>query len=283
MAVPATLADLTFRTASELGVVLEGSATSASATLLIDTIMLTQSADYWNGGAWWVLNGSQTGQMGRVGDYTVGTITATGLSGTVASGDDFAVAKRRYPYYLLVQKVNEAYRELGQIPAENTALTTVAGQREYAIPAIVKYDVREIWIQTDNTDSDSNDWMRLPQAYQLLSTLYIPDGLPEDYTIKLVYIGEPARLDLATDAISSFIHPNRIVYKACAKILMWHRRRVGARKAQLINQDVNYFLDLDNRAKYEFPHQGIKQRSNKIVTWSSVSTADDAVPAPASA
>ena len=50
-----TLANLTYRTARELDIVYEGTATGGSDTTLIDTNQLDQANDYWNDGTVWIL------------------------------------------------------------------------------------------------------------------------------------------------------------------------------------------------------------------------------------
>jgi hypothetical protein len=63
------LFDLTYRVASEIGILQEGEATGGSTTTLVDTVNLTQAEDYWNNGTVWFPYGAT--QATPQGEYAV--------------------------------------------------------------------------------------------------------------------------------------------------------------------------------------------------------------------
>src|SRR3990167_5677525 len=123
-----TLFDCTLELARVLGVLTEGVATGGSTSTLIDTVERTEADDYWNGGTAWILydagglGAAPQGEYAVVSDFanTGGVITLRTAITQVAAGDRYAVAKKRYPLHLLVQKVNEAIAFIGPIEVADT-------------------------------------------------------------------------------------------------------------------------------------------------------------------
>lgn len=275
MAIPNTLADLTYAVAVELKTVREGVITTgASQTIFSDTLR-TEGPDYWNGGPFWLLYQSPgtapTGEWSVVTDFANGQATITpGTTVNMAVGARYAMGRRRYPQDILIQAVNEAYRDLGMIPASDEAtLVTAEDTTQYTLPADAVVDLREVWLETDTDLPASHGWVKLDKGYwrQELGTLYIPQ-LPTDdaYAVKVVYVGQAPTLVDYDDTLSPYIHPKRIVYKAAANCLLWRAERVSSTSiANAINQRVNFLLDMDQKAKYEHPIIA-PPKANKILS-----------------
>jgi len=199
-------------------------------------------------------------QFGDVLDYATGQFTLqAALTATPSVGALYAVGRRKYPRDVLTQFVNAAYRDLGQIPNTDTTLYALTDNTQYTIPAGVSKDLREVWVQTLTADSTIKGWYEIPRGMwrQELNILYMPQlNTPDDttYTLKLVYVDEPSELTIFSSAISEYVHPKRIIYKAAANCLMWRSENLHSAQAlNALNQKVNYFLDLDQKAKYDHP------------------------------
>jgi len=261
MATPKTLSELTYRVATELKSVRQGTVTTGtSASSFTDTVRI-ESADYWNSGPCWCIDTTDDlapiGQWGIISDFASGGVftLASALTASWTAGDTYAVGRRRFPLDIIVQQTNAAYQELGKVPSSDTSLATTQNTTQYTIPNVAIEDLREVWLQTSDTYPSEKGWVKIPRGEwrQELSTLYMPQ-YSEDYTIKLVYIAEPTLMSAYSDAISAYVHPNRIVYKAAANCLMWRSDKINSTNVQnAINQRVNYLLDLDQKAKYDFP------------------------------
>lgn len=284
MAVPKTLAELTYMVASELKSVRQGFVTTGTSSSSFTDTGRLESADYWNSGPVWCINTTDSlapiGQWSTISDFAAGGVFTllTALTATWTAGDTYAVGRRRFPLDIIIQQTNAAYRELGKVPEIDATLVTAQDTTEYTIPDAAIEDLREVWLQTDDTEPKVKGWVKIPRGEwrQELDTLYVPQ-YSEDYNIKLVYVAEPPLLADYDDAISPYVHPNRIIYKAAANCLMWRSDKINSTSVQnAINQRVNYLLDLDQRAKYEFPIV-VPKRDNKLFMVSFTGDRDDSM------
>jgi len=281
-----TLGEATYRVARALGIVTEGVATGGSTSTLIDTRVLTQAVDYWNGGTVWVLRDSAEGgaapegEFARVTAFSGGTDTATlgpvsagsgtALTASIASGDRYAIGKRRYPIHQIIQKVNEELVNMGSVAVtDTTTLDTTAAQTEYTLPLAAGKDLREVWIQGKVGDTNDNRWVLARNWYIQRTSAGTQDVLvvPAQYVtsrdIKLVYADEHPMLDDASDAISDMVHMDRLVYGATTKLLMWRKQKVGSGDPTL-NEQLAYYIAKDQEAKQKYPIR-VPRRTPKLM------------------
>ena len=223
------LFDLTYELASELGILVESTATGGSTTTLDDSVILTETDDHWNKGTVWILAdsaGSTTlpvGQYAVISDFdngnnrcTIGTVT-----NGVASGDTYAIAHRIYTLGDLISAVNRAIRDVGPIPTtDTTTIDTAAAQTEYDLPIAANTDLREVWLERNISDADDNQWYKVRNWYIQRTAVGTADTLvfgeqpayPRD--VKLVYMSPHVRLVDYDDKLSETIRYERVVYKA---------------------------------------------------------------------
>ena len=256
-----TLASLAYMVASELKTIREGTTTTASISAPVDTLR-SEAANYWRYGPFWVLyaNGGSapTGEYQNIASFQGGTITlAASLSATIPSGARYAVGRRRFPLDVIIQNINSAYQELGTIPlVDITSLATTANTTEYTIPQAARNQLLQVWLQTEDTYTNVHGYIQIPhgQWRQEMDTLYLPQLSSDSDIIKLVYADQPSMLVAYGDELSPYVHPSRVVFKAAANVLMWRAERINdTSTSNAINQRVNYFLDLDQKAKYNHP------------------------------
>lgn len=216
-------------------------ATGGSTTTVIDTKLAEDLAegnedDVYNGGTVIVIedaggaNAAPEGEFSRITDYVASTYTATfspALTVAVASGDRVMVAPPDFPLYDVIEVVNDALRNLGEIPLINTSLTTAANQTEYTIPIALKgKELLSVEIQGTTSDSDDNqfwelsNWKVIPATPGTSETLVIPQ-LSSGYTIRLKYLGMHPRVDVYDAAISEYLSPELVHASAMAHVLQW--------------------------------------------------------------
>jgi hypothetical protein len=263
-----TLFDATYRVATALGITTESVATDGSATTLLDSVALTQADNYWVGGTIWILRDSLEGGASPEGKY--GKITAFAASDdkatfatmtdAVTAGDRYAIGKKRYPLDQLIRFVNDGLTDMGVIEVTDiTSLDTAANKTEYTLPDAVSYDLREVWIQGKLNDANDFQWEKIsPGRWSLQATaigtgtLLILPQLPSGRDLKLVYVGEHARLDDYNDEISESVHISRVVNAATLRALIWRRQKVGMGDPTL-NEQIAYFSGLALKDELRYP------------------------------
>ena len=225
-----TLAELVYKTAREMDVVVEGTATGGGTTSIIDTNDRTEDDDAWiNGTAVVIYDAGGAGaapqwQYSVISDFTSSTDTIalrTTLTAAVAVGDKYAIWKRRYSLQLVIMSINKALQDLGMVPIiDTTTVTFASGQTEYTLPGAATWDLRRIWYQTNTSDSNDNDWTPMygwdtqytsTGSASLLVFDYQP---PSGHDCKLLYVGQHPELVAYNSNLSETIHPNRIIYRA---------------------------------------------------------------------
>lgn len=228
-----TLATLTYKVARELGVVKEGTATGGSTSTLLDSSGRTEADDYWNNGTAWLLydaggaGAAPQGEFATITDFAnTGGVISSVWTVAPAAGDRYAVAKKRYKRADLIQAVNRALLDLGEIPVvDTTTITTADNQTEYTMPAAANNDLRQVWIQTNDDDANDNRW-KLVHGWKIQHavggtghTLILPFQYSSGYDIKLVYMAPHPELNIYTDKLYETVHENMIIYSAASKAL----------------------------------------------------------------
>lgn len=235
-----TLFDLVWKCLIELGTARTGTATGGSTTTIVDTgdLLKEIDEDYFNGGTALILKDSAGAgaapekEMQIISDYVAATKTVklqTALTTAVAAGDVYGIAPRRFPLYLLVQKINNALYLNGSIPVENTSLTTVSSQLVYTLPELIAaQDLRQVLVAT-STVTDA-EYYRLAVNWELshgvtgtIGELRFQKPYDAGYKILLKYVSAHAELRVASDKLNAVIHPDRVVYEVCAEALRWYK------------------------------------------------------------
>src|SRR3990167_338059 len=239
------LGDLVYRVGRELNLFEESSATSGSTTSIADTNGRDEADDFFNGGFACIVRdaggggAAPEGEYANISDYASGTMTLREtLTAAVGVGDRYAVASPRIPLHVLIQHINTALIDLGKVPYNDiTSITTASDQSEYTLPLAASEDLRQVWYQIDDSDSNDNRWSILYNWYtQETSTgtakkLVFPYQPPEPYLLKLVYVAGHPELYSATDKLSEFVPVDRVIYQAALNCLGWYRKRVYGRTA----------------------------------------------------
>lgn len=232
-----TLSNLTYRVARELGIVTWGTATGGAVGTLIDTNDRTEVDDYWNGGTLWLLrdaggaSAAPEGELQVVSDFANSTKTVTFRSNMTvapATGDNYAIADKRFPFSTLVQVVNMALQDAGRIPVVDTSITIADNQTEYTLPAAIYPDnLKRVFVQIEKNDSNDNQWQELfnwwidVTATGTADTLILPYQWASGYKLRLEYIALHPQLNLYSDKLSETVPIERVIYQAAYLALKW--------------------------------------------------------------
>jgi hypothetical protein len=271
-----TLFDLVYRTMREMGTLIEGTATGGSTSTVADTVDRTEADDTYNGGTILVTydaggaGAAPQGEYDQVSDFanTSGVISArTGWTVAVAAGDRYAVAKKKYSLAWVKQCINRALQNLGEVPVtDTTTITTADGQTEYSLPA-TPLDLREVYIQNNNDDSDDNQWTPLHNCKEGVTAtgtanlLILPYQPVSGYAIKLVYGANHPELVNASDKLSEEVPIERVVYAAASIALMDKAIRIDP----MIMTRINNLDDKDAKAAAFSPIRNLPAKTARII------------------
>ncbi len=270
-----TLYYLTYRVMAELGIVLEGTASTTSTGTLVDSSNRTESDDYWNSGTVYLFTSgspaAKTGELYGVTDFT-GTLFTAVLSNTLApvsSGQAYGISKRRYPRNLVIQKINQAIEEIGNITRRDVSLTGVADTYTYTLPVAANIDLRQIWVQSDDDDEiyiemNPSQW-RVEESNTpgSAASLIFDVEVTAGRTIKLVYVGLHPRLTASTDVLDDQINEERVIYRAVRNCLLWRKQKTGG--TDDLTDQLNYYNTMIERADILSPARIAHRKPKKNV------------------
>lgn len=233
-----TLSKVMQRVWRETGWSIDCLATGGSTTTIIDTNTIYTTANALAGGTAVVTrdaggaSAAPEGEVSRITSFNESTKTWTltsTLTAAVASGDSILLATPKVKLPQMIQAVNDGLTNLGTISLVDTSLSTVAGQREYALPTALKIKrVHDVLIQTKTGDSDDNRYMSIfgnvrffPAAPGSTGILEIMGDYPTSRTLKILYEGVHPTLNAFSDKVSETIQEELAVAAAMDKVLTW--------------------------------------------------------------
>jgi hypothetical protein len=165
------------------------------------------------------------GTSRKIIDWALATTTFTvpAMSSAAGSGASYSVITGDWPRDKLIEFINTALRDIGDVPKQDTSLTTVADQEAYTLPAGVN-DVRMVEIATSTTSPYEylryvGTWRETEDGKIQFDTRYIP-GVT-GYTIRLTYVGKHAALVNDNDTVHALIHLDRLIWSAAVHAWRW--------------------------------------------------------------
>jgi hypothetical protein len=258
-----TLFDLLVQTYDKLGQLSHAKATGGSVSTVVDSLLMDESEDDAFNGAPVFLTydagGAGAAPEGEFSECTafdssLGTLSVSPVfSAAVAAGDIYALAPALFPLYSMIQFVNDALKDLGDIPLVDTSLTSAAGQREYSIPVAVKRQRPfRIEIPRSSTSGDSDfepiyDYSWAPAAPGSSGLLVFNHYLRAGYTIKIWYRGVHPTVRDATDPIAEVLDPTLVALSTAHAAVQWYNRFIGGTDEFWLQSEDKIARDLDNR------------------------------------
>lgn len=269
-----------------------GSTTTVVDTKLADELADSNEDDIYNGGTVVVIedaggaNAAPEGEFSRITDYVASTTTITfspALTAAPASGDRVLIATPEFPLYDMIEVVNDALKNLGDIPAIDTSLTTAANQTEYTLPLPIKgQQILNIEMQGITTDANDNQYMPIPNwsvvdaAPGSTGTLVLPQ-LASGYTLRITYQGKHPRVDGYADYISEYLHPELVHGAVFAHALQWRNDNdgiAGGADQSKLALEQKAWSQYD-RARMTHPIDMPKRRQQGFVHWAGTYYSED--------
>lgn len=261
-----------------------GSTTTAVDTKLADELADGNEDDIYNGGTIVVIedaggaSASPEGQFSRITDYVASTTTITfspAMTAAIASGDRIMIAPQEFPLYDMSEVVNDALKNLGDIPVVDTSLTTSDNKTEYSLPLAIKgQQILNVEMQGITTDSDNNqymgvsNWRTVDALPGSTGTLVLPQ-LPSGYTIRITYLGKHPRVDAYDDYISEYYHPELVHAAVFVHALQWRNDNdavAGGADQSKLALEQKAWSQYD-RARITHPVDLPKRRQQGFVHW----------------
>jgi hypothetical protein len=235
--------DVLEQMARELDTLVSGEATGGSTTTIVDPTLSSQGweADRFIGGTAFLIRdaggaGAAPEKQSRVVtgySKTSGTLTVLpAFTAAVAAGDWYAVGGPNFPRGDLVDKLIGALKEIGDVPTEDTSITTLANTLEYSLPAAAKKDLREVWIARNA--AEPYGWVRELLAQVRYSGVDVAAKLALPYfptpgrKIKLVYMAGHPLVSADAGKISEYVSVDWLALRAAVAACRWRLRQPGS-------------------------------------------------------
>lgn len=279
-----TLSNMLYGAWAALGQTDETTATGGSTTTAIDTKLSGKyTDDDLVGGTIVVvrdaggLGAAPEGEFARISAYSDGsqTFTIDTITTAIASGDRIGIVKPLYNLQVMIQRANEALREVGKIPLPDTSLTTVANQTEYALPVALKSArLIRVEVQTLKNVTGDNEWITIPNwrvvpASPGSTGLLILPSMIAGYTIKITYLGYHTAVNAFNDPISEYIDPRLAIKALELRALDWLISSKG-------QSATNFELQRWNKAATEYDQLQAKYPVFKEVNYPKFAVFSDA-------
>lgn len=274
-----------------------GSITTAIDTKLAAFLQDSNEDDTFNDGIIIVIKdaggaaAAPEGEFSAVTDYVASTTTLTfspAITTAIAAGDRVLIGSPEFPLYDVVEVVNDALKNLGEIPLLDKSITTAANQTEYTLPLAVKGDqLLNVEIQGTTVDADDNryedvpDWKIVVANPGSTGLLVIPQ-YPAGYIIRITYLGIHPRVSAYDDYISEYLHPELVHASVMAHLLQWKddmNSIQGGVNNSILGLEQKAWSQYD-RARILYPIQIPPRKMRGFVHWHTNYTHDKFYPIP---
>jgi len=199
-----------------------GSATSAGTIATLRDSNRDESGDAFNGHTLFVLSGSNANSTRRISDFvsSSGTITVdTVWSAATAAGDRYLISQAVRED--LVQAINAALSEVGDVTQVDTSLTVVANQAEYTLASGVQNVVR---VEVADSTTADYDYTAVRNWREINGKLYFSNALDfgTGNTIRVFYNAIHDGVDADADTIEEAI-PTALLSTIAAYYYQWQQ------------------------------------------------------------
>jgi hypothetical protein len=235
-----TLLDISLKITKEVQDVIEGTATGGSTTTLVDTALGTLPNDHFNNGRLWIKSGTHADKIFQVTDFTTstGTVTFAAVTGAIAAGVRYAIARNAYPWDQVVSAIQRAL-ESTWVTGIDSTLEGDGQTLEFTLPTGV-YDIKRVEFsdpaQPHTGVRNSTHWKETSTGKLRFDYGYAPiDG----YTIHVHYRDQHAELTDYTVVISNEINIEWLKWAAAQELLWWGVSMYGQQVEYRIEERMN--------------------------------------------
>lgn len=217
-----TLYDALLNLARRVRSVNTGVATGGTTTTLIDTVNRVEEDETFNGQTLFMLDGNNANTTHQIINFDNATSTITfspAVTNAIADGDRYMVC--RVVREDLVQAVNAALTEIGNVTKIDESLTVVADQTEYTLPAGIYNLVR---VEVAASESADYAYKRNYRWREINGKLHIPREFveTEGMKLRLYYNALHDNVDADADAIDAGI-PLPLLTSVAAYNFQWQQ------------------------------------------------------------
>ncbi len=177
-------------------------------------------------------------------DAETGTVTFKpgALQVGTSLGDAYGLMTRRYPRWLLLQKLNECLREIADYVSASTTLISTIENDQVAVASTA----RVLRVLAGNADTADRAWRVITRYSRHGDVLRLLDGAPDDAdTIMVETMGSVAWVTSERATISEWYSAEWLGLETAARCMRWRLQQPGA-DAALVTTLLN---DLLRRAK----------------------------------
>jgi hypothetical protein len=267
----------------------------STASAVVATIIGDFDDESWTGGYVFVIkttdNLAPVGEWAAVTAYTssTGTFTCATSSFTAAigSGDTIGfVNKFDYPIPDVIDQVNLALQDLGDIPlVDISTLTTASQQSEYSYAVDWKRN-QPVRIDIQQKKNDTNDyqwqelfaWEYIPSAPGTAGLIVFRETLPAGYLLRVWYEDRHPEVTIYSSAIAESIRPSLAQLAVLDKLLSWKNAGISGQDDFLLQFRNEIMEKLANERQLLKPYK--PKRKNKIVTYNQVPSWKDRIQGP---
>lgn len=194
-----------------------------------------------------------------VTDFTAstGTVTheATGTGRKSASGDTYGLMSRRYPRWLLFQKLNECVQEIADYVSVSTTLVSAIANDQVSVASTA----RVLRVLAGNADTTDRAWRMVTRYTRHGEVIRLMDGAPADAdTIAVETLGTPAQVTSESALLSDWYSAEWLGLETAARCMRWRLQQPGA-DAQLVTTLLNDLL------------RRVQNSKGRLSAWRSVS------------
>ncbi len=220
-------------------------ATDGSTTTLIDTVARFEGDDFFDNGTLFIRSGNNANKALVISAWDGANKTFTfATASACAANDIYAAIPKDFPKGLLVESINQALFEIGDLPKTNITLPTVSASEEYTLPTGVK-NVKRVEIAhslvTPFNYVPHYNWDER-EGKLVFDTDFEPGTT--DYKIRLSYNAPHAEVNADGDTIDDLINKELLRWSSAAFALRWRMIRNPEEVEGRLNEA------LVNEAKY---------------------------------
>ena len=228
-------------------------------------------------------NVAPEGEFSRITDYVGDTQTLTispALTTAIASGDRILIVPSDFPLYDMIEVVNDALKDLVEVPKYDTSITTASAQTEYTLPVAVKGGkILNVEVQGITTDANDNRWLPVPNWKEYFAAagstgvFYFPQ-YASSYNVRITYNKWHPRVSAYSDPIDEFYHPKLVEKAVFAHALAWRNSTDAlseGRQEELVKLEQQAWSEYQN-AKLQFMPEVPHTNSIPFPSWSEVTT-----------
>ena len=231
-----TVFDISLKMMRHVTDLLHGTATDGSTTTLEDTVNLIQGNAYFELGSLWIRSGTHQGKVFLVTEHTGNTLTFGAVTGAIAEGVRFSVARGVFPWEQIKGAIQQSL-DMTYVTGHDATLEGDGTTLEFTLPDGVQ-DVKEVRLEKPNSnglDSISNHWD------ERLGKLVFEFGFApvSGDIIHVYYKDDHAEITDYDTKISAEINEKWLVAQSAVNLMLWAAGMYDKKPSLMLEERIN--------------------------------------------